>query len=61
MNFIETAAQVLNKQYMRQINATDIQRLFNSQQGRSQSHISKFCSTIRAVFRSAALDGIILE
>ena len=58
---IETAAQVLNKQYMRQINATDIQRLFNSQQGMSQSHISKFCTTIRAIFRSAVLDGVILK
>ncbi len=61
MRVIETAAQVLNKHYLKQINATDIQRLFNSQQGMSDSHISKFCSTIRAVFRSAVMDGIILK
>ena len=60
-NIIETAAQVLNKQFIRQITATDIQRLFNSQQVMSNSHISKFCTTIRSIFRSAALDGIILR
>ena len=61
MNIIESAARILNKQYLRQINATDIQRLFNAQHGKSQSYISKFCTTIRAIFRSAALDGVILK
>ena len=61
MRIIETAAQILNRQDLRQITATEIQRLFNSQKGMSQSHISKFCSTIRAIFRSAVMDGIILR
>ncbi len=60
VTIIESAAKVLNKQYIRQITATDIQRLFNSQQGMSQSHISKFCTTVRGIFRSAMLDGVIL-
>lgn len=58
---IETAASLLNKQFMRQVNATDIQRLFNTQKGMSESYISKFCTTIRSIFRSAAMDGIILR
>ena len=58
---IEKAAQALNRQNLQHITATDIQRLFNSLQGMSKSYIAKFCTTIRGIFRSAVLDGIILN
>lgn len=58
---IEYAALVLKKKYLRVITATDIQRLFNTLDGYSQSHISKFCSTIRGIFRAAMQDGIIIR
>ena len=40
-------------QAIRQITATDIQRLYNTLNGKSQSYISKFCTTIRGIFRAA--------
>ena len=60
-NIIEHAAAELSKKTVRSINATDIQRLYNTLAGRSRSYISKFCSTIRGIFRAAVQDGVILR
>ncbi len=57
-SMIEYASTMLNE-YIRAINATEIQRLFNQLEGKSQSYISKFCTTIRSIFRAAVQDGII--
>ena len=58
---IEYAAAAIPKRTVRSINATDIQRLYNTLIGRSQSYISKFRSTIRGVFRAAVQDGVIIR
>ena len=47
--------------YIRCIIATDIQDLFNQLEGKSQSYISKFCATIRGIFRAAVRDGVIIR
>ena len=60
-NMIIYAAETLNKQYIRQIVATDIKRLYNTLNGKSQSYIDKFRTTIRGIFKSAVQDGIILR
>lgn len=60
-NMIEYAANTLRKVTVRSINATDIQRLYNTLDGRSQSYISKFCCTIRGIFRAAVQDGVIIR
>ena len=58
---IEYAAETLPKPYLRTINATDIQMLFNSLEGMSASYIKKFCTTIRSIFRAAVQDGVIVR
>ena len=58
---IEYAAEALAKPYLRTINATDIQMLFNSLEGMSASYIKKFCTTIRSIFRAAVQDGVIVR
>lgn len=44
---------------MRDITATDIKELYNSQKGNGAWRIRKFCILIRSLFRSAQEDGII--
>ena len=46
---------------MKDISATDIQKLYNTLNGYSQSYINKFTSTIRSIFRAALQDGIIIR
>lgn len=58
---IEYAAAKLQKKNLRMINATDIQRLYNSLKGMSASYIKKFCTTIRGIFRAAVQDGVIIR
>lgn len=58
---IKYAAENLGKEYLRMINATDIQLLFNTLEGMSASHIKKFCTTIRSIFRAAVQDGVIVR
>ena len=58
---IRYAAENLDKKYLRQINATDIQRLFNTLEGMSKSHIKKFCTTTRHIFKAAVQDGVIVR
>ena len=58
---IKYAAEILGKEYLRMINATDIQLLFNTLEGMSASHIKKFCTTIRSIFRAAVQDGVIVR
>jgi len=43
------------------VTATDVQRLFNTLDGYSQSHITKFTSTIRSLFKAAVQDGVIIR
>ena len=59
--FLEYADSHMRVRMLRDITATDIQQLFNSLQGYSQSHITKFTSTIRSLFKAAVQDGIILR
>ena len=60
-NIIQDAAKALKKPYVRMINATDIQRLFNTLNGMSKSYIDKYRTTIRGIFRAAVQDGIIIR
>jgi len=60
-SFIDYSVEHLNKKLVKDISATDIQRLYNSLAGYSQSHINKFTSTIRSIFRAALQDGIIIR
>ena len=60
-NFIHYAVQHMRVKLVRDVTATDVQRLFNTLDGYSQSHINKFSSTIRSIFRAAVQDGVILR
>ncbi len=60
-NIIQDATKALKKPYVRMINATDIQRLFNTLNGMSKSYIDKYRTTIRGIFRAAVQDGIIIR
>ncbi len=46
---------------MREITKTDIQKLFNRLEGKSASHIKKYCGTINSIFETAVQDGVILR
>lgn len=59
--FIDYAANHLRVRRMRDVTATDVQRLFNTLDGYSQSHITKFTSTIRSLFKAAVQDGVIIR
>lgn len=60
-NFINYASKHFGKKMLRSITATDVQRLYNTLAGYSQSHINKFTSTIRSNFRAALQDGVIIR
>ena len=60
-NFISYASKHFGKKMLRSITATDVQRLYNTLAGYSQSHINKFTSTIRSIFRAALQDGIVIR
>lgn len=60
-NFIHYAVRHMRAKLVRDVTATDVQRLFNTLDGYSQSHINKFSSTIRSIFCAAVQDGIILR
>ena len=59
--FIEYAASHIRAKLVWDVTATDVQRLFNTLDGYSQSHITKFTSTIRSLFRAAVQDGVIIR
>lgn len=59
--FLVFAAKNIHKKRMRDITATDIQKLYNLLGGYSQSYINKFTCTIRGVFKAALQDGIIVR
>lgn len=46
---------------MRDVVSSNIKELFNSQRGKSGSHIRKFCMLINSMFASAVADNIILK
>lgn len=56
---VNKAIDQIGHMRMHQITKTDIQKLFNSQAGYSQSHIKKFCGTINSIFETAVHDGVI--
>ena len=60
-NFINDASEHFGKKMLRSITATDVQRLYNTLAGYSQSHINKFTSTILSIFRAALQDGVIIR
>ena len=60
-NFIQFAADHIRHKFVRDVTATDIQRLFNALDGYSESHITKFTSTIRSMFKAAVNDGVLLR
>ncbi len=60
-NFITMAGERLNQKFMRDVTATDIKSLYNTLEGYSKSHINKFCSTIRSIFKAAVEDGVIVR
>ena len=60
MGFINYAAERL-KPEMKEITATDLQRMCNALSTYSSSYVSKFMTTIRGIFRSALADGIIVR
>lgn len=60
-SFIDYASEHFGKKMLRSITATDVQRLYNTLAGYSQSHINKFTSTIRSIFRAALQDGIVIR
>ena len=60
-SFIDYASEHFGKKMLRSITATDVQRLYNTLAGYSQSHINKFASTIRSIFRAALQDGIVIR
>ena len=57
--FIAKAGERLNRKLMRDVTSTDIKSLYNTLSGYSKSHISKFCSTMRGIFKAAMEDGVI--
>ena len=60
-SFIDYASEHFGKKMLRSITATDVQRLYNTLAGYSQSHINKFASTIRSIFRAALQDGVVIR
>lgn len=60
-SFIRYTAEHMRPTLVRAVTATDVQRLLNILSGHSNSHISKFASTIKGVFNAAVQDGIILR
>lgn len=60
-SFIDYASEHFGKKMLRSITATDVQRLYNTLAGYSQSHINKFTSTIRSIFRAALQDGVVIR
>ena len=60
-SFIRYAAEHMRPTLIRAVKATDVQRLLNTLSGYSCSHIRKFISTIKGVFKAAVQDGIILH
>lgn len=46
---------------MQEITKTDIQKLVNELDGKSSSHIKKYCGTLNAIFETAFHDGVILR
>lgn len=51
--------KAVKKKFIKDITASDVQRVYNSLAGKSESYIHKFAMTINAVFKSAYQDGII--
>lgn len=55
------AAQFLRNRNMKNITATDLQALCNSLSGYSPSHVAKFMSLMRGIFKTATAEGAILR
>lgn len=60
-SFIKYCIDHLRKKRMRDITATDIQKLYNSLTGYSESYIHKFATTVRGIFKAAMEDGVVIR
>ncbi len=60
-NMMKAVAKQLNNKRMKDITSMDLQRVCNQLDVYSNSHISKFMTTLRGIFKSAAADGVILR
>ena len=61
MSMMESFADQMKTKKFQDITATDIQKFCNQLTVYSNSHISKFMTTLRGVFKSAYADGILLR
>lgn len=60
-NFINYASKHFGKKMLRSITATDVQRLYNTLSGYSQSHINKFLPRFAVSFGRLCRDGVIIR
>lgn len=60
-NMITYAAQRIQKPFIKDMTATDLQALFNTLTLYSTSYVNKFMATMRGIFRTAVSDGAILR
>ncbi len=58
---INRAIDHIGAMRLAEITQTDIQKMFNSISGMSDSTIKKFCSTINSIFEAALHDGAVLQ
>jgi len=59
IHYIEDAGQYIGRKAMKDITATDMQIVYNAQAGKSDSHIKKYCATMKSIFETAVEDGAI--
>ena len=59
--YLNYACDQLGSFRMRDVTATDIQRLYNTLDGKSKSYIKKFMMLVKHLFASAVDDGLIIR
>ena len=60
-NMIDKVVEIFKNRRIRDIKATDIQKVYNTLAGYSQSYINKFAATLRGIFKAALQDGMIIR
>ncbi len=60
-NMIKYAGELLNNKPMRYITVTDLQSIINTLSNYSTSHVNKFMTTLRGIFRTAFAEGAVLR
>ena len=61
MSMVEFVAEQLGNKPIREITATELQRTVNLLTDYSSSYVSKFLTTLRGIFKTAAAEGAILR